>query len=137
MGKTATPNSIYFTSKLNLSNPETASALTKKVLFSPCSWAILFSHPADFTPVCTTELGCVAQLDKEFSDRGVKMIALSCDDVQSHKDWIKDVNAYSGRDKFPYPIIADPKREIAVNLGLIDPEEKDSKGLPLTCRSVS
>lgn len=79
----------------------------------------------------------MAQLDKEFSDRGVKMIALSCDDVQSHKDWIKDVNAYSGRDKFPYPIIADPKREIAVNLGLIDPEEKDSKGLPLTCRSVS
>jgi peroxiredoxin len=100
-------------------------------------WAILFSHPADFTPVCTTELGCVAQLDEEFSQRGVKMIALSCDDVESHKNWIKDVNAYSGKDEFPYPIIADPKREIAVQLGLIDPDEKDSKGLPLTCRSVS
>ncbi|XP_031570487.1 peroxiredoxin-6-like [Actinia tenebrosa] len=99
------------------------------------TWAIMFSHPADYTPVCTTELGRVAQLAGEFKKRGVKMIALSCDDVESHKGWIKDINAYSG-EGFPYSILADPKRELAVQLGMVDPDEKDAKGLPLTCRAV-
>merc|ERR1711872_762243 len=87
------------------------------------SWAILFSHPADYTPVCTTELGRVQQLSNEFNKRGVKLIALSCDEVESHNGWIKDIIAY-------------PKRDVATLYGMMDPDEKDAKGLPLTCRAV-
>lgn len=103
------------------------------------SWAILFSHPNDFTPVCTTELARVVKLIPEFKKRNVKVIALSCNSVESHKEWIKDVLAYGNNDgdeKFPYPILADPKRDVAVSLGMLDPVEKDSAGLPLTCRAV-
>ncbi|KAL0274136.1 UNVERIFIED_CONTAM: hypothetical protein PYX00_006633 [Menopon gallinae] len=102
------------------------------------SWCILFSHPNDFTPVCTTELGRVVQLLPEFQKRNVKVIALSCNDVDSHVEWIKDIQSYCGcvGDKFPYPIIADPKRELAVKMGMLDPVEKDSTGMPFTCRAV-
>ena len=100
------------------------------------SWAILFSHPADYTPVCTTELGRVQALEQEFSKRGVKLIALSCDDVESHKGWIEDIKAYNNLPKFSYPIIADPKRDVAELYGMMDPDEKDAAGLPLTCRAV-
>jgi len=101
------------------------------------SWAILFSHPADFTPVCTTELGRVAQLMPEFQKRGVKPFALSVDSAESHRAWIKDVQAHCNCEgKFPYPIIADEKRELAVKLGMVDPDEKDAQGMPLTCRAV-
>lgn len=100
------------------------------------SWAILFSHPADYTPVCTTELGKAAQMEGEFAKRGVKMIALSCDSVESHNGWIEDIKSYTGGKDFPYPIIADPKRELAVKFGMLDPDEKDNQGLPLTCRAV-
>ncbi|ESP00876.1 hypothetical protein LOTGIDRAFT_225601 [Lottia gigantea] len=100
-------------------------------------WAILFSHPADYTPVCTTELGRVVKLTPEFEKRGVKLIALSCDDVDSHNGWAKDVMFFAGSEgKLPYPIIADPKRELAVKLGMVDPDEKDAAGMPLTCRAV-
>ncbi|XKL66731.1 hypothetical protein PGB90_010151 [Kerria lacca] len=101
-------------------------------------WGILFSHPADYTPVCTTELARVANLIPEFAKRNVKVIALSCDSVESHHGWINDIKSYGGviGDGFPYPIIADEKRELAVQLGMLDPDEKDSKGLPLTCRAV-
>lgn len=98
------------------------------------SWAILFSHPADFTPVCTTELSKAQELAPEFAKRNVKMIALSCDDAESHKGWINDIKHYTKA--FSYPIIADPKREIATSLGMLDPEEKDKAGMPLTCRAV-
>lgn len=101
------------------------------------SWAILFSHPADYTPVCTTELGRVAQLASEFEKRGVKLFALSCDGAESHKGWIKDITHYTKfKGQFPYPIIADEKRNLAVQLGMIDPDEKDAQGLPLTARAV-
>jgi len=99
-------------------------------------WGILFSHPADFTPVCTTELGTVASLIPEFTKRNVKCIALSCDPVDSHKNWIKDIQAYSKLSSFGYPIISDPNRDYAIQLGMLDPAEKDKAGLPLTARAV-
>jgi len=101
------------------------------------SWAVLFSHPRDYTPVCTTELGRVVQLYGEFKKRGVKLMALSCDSVTDHIGWQKDVMAYSsGKGEFPYPIIADESRVHAKSLGMIDPDEKDLKGMPLSCRAV-
>ncbi|CAG0886671.1 unnamed protein product [Darwinula stevensoni] len=100
-------------------------------------WAILFSHPADYTPVCTTELGQAAKIAPEFTKRGVKMIALSCDAVDDHNGWVKDIKAYNSLNgDFPFPIIADEDRRIASEYGMFDPEEKDKDGIPLTCRSV-
>ncbi|KAJ8965300.1 hypothetical protein NQ314_004229 [Rhamnusium bicolor] len=102
------------------------------------SWGILFSHPADFTPVCTTELARVVQLQPEFVKRNVKVIALSCDSVESHQKWCNDIKVYAGcsGDVFPYPIIADENRELATELQMIDPDEKDAQGIPLTARAV-
>ncbi|KAH3794965.1 peroxiredoxin-6-like [Dreissena polymorpha] len=99
-------------------------------------WAILFSHPADYTPVCTTELGMANNMVDDFAKRKVKLIALSCDDVTSHQGWSKDVADFGGATKFNFPIIADPKRELAVQLGMLDPDERTAAGLPLTCRAV-
>ena len=102
-------------------------------------WGILFSHPADYTPVCTTELSRAAQLAPEFAKKNTKLIGLSCDTVESHHGWIKDLQFY-GKDKcsgeFPFPIIDDYDRKLAKELGMIDPDEFDSKGLPLTARAV-
>lgn len=100
------------------------------------SWAVLFSHPADYTPVCTTELGTVAKMQAEFDKRGCKTIALSCNDSSSHKGWIEDIKATQGVSEFTYPIIADEKRDLAVQWGMVDPDEKDAAGLPMTCRAV-
>jgi len=101
------------------------------------TWAVMFSHPADFTPVCTTELARAAQLVPEFQKRNVKLIALSCDTVTSHLDWTKDIQAYGNLSSdFPYPIIDDSSRELAVKLNMLDKDEIGSAGLPLTCRAV-
>jgi len=103
------------------------------------SWGILFSHPADYTPVCTTELGRAANYYPKFVERNVKLIALSVDSVEAHNGWIEDIKSYCPelRNKeFPFPLIADDKRELAIQFGMLDPDEKDSKGMPLTCRSV-
>ncbi|XP_059199725.1 peroxiredoxin-6-like isoform X2 [Centropristis striata] len=104
------------------------------------SWGILFSHPRDYTPVCTTELGRAARMSSEFSKRNVKMIALSIDCLEDHHGWTKDILAYNCEESsctsLPFPIIADSKRELAVALGMLDPVEKDQDGLPLTARCV-
>ncbi|CAI5970897.1 unnamed protein product [Closterium sp. NIES-65] len=100
------------------------------------SWAILFSHPADFTPVCTTELGSVAKFAEDFAKKGVKVAALSCDSADSHRAWISDIEAFTPGIKVTYPIIADPSRDIAVKLGMLDAVAKDAAGLPLTARAV-
>ncbi|XP_005182562.1 peroxiredoxin-6 [Musca domestica] len=100
------------------------------------SWAILFSHPADYTPVCTTELARVAQLLPEFKKRNVKPIALSVDTVDSHRGWIEDIKAYGSLSSFDYPIIADDKRELATKLNMLDKDELNKDGIPLTCRAV-
>uniref|UniRef100_A0A914QKV0 1-Cys peroxiredoxin n=1 Tax=Panagrolaimus davidi TaxID=227884 RepID=A0A914QKV0_9BILA len=106
-------------------------------------WVILFSHPADFTPVCTTELARVHQLADDFAKRKVRLLALSCDDVNSHAAWSKDILHYAAEkngmksdSSLAFSIIADSKRELASSLGMIDPDEKDSKGMPLTARAV-
>eukprot|EP00899_Mesostigma_viride_P015821 jgi/Mesvir1/2423/Mv22158-RA.1 len=99
------------------------------------TWAILFSHPADYTPVCTTELGELARLREDFEKRGVKVAALSCNSVDDHKGWIEDINAYCKAHVW-YPIIEDPSRDLAVLYGMVDPNEKDAKGQPVTCRAV-
>ncbi|XP_063076432.1 peroxiredoxin-6-like [Engraulis encrasicolus] len=102
-------------------------------------WGILFSHPRDYTPVCTTELGRAAKLSEEFHKRGVKMMALSVDRVDDHHAWIKDIIAYNKEDPgytLPYPIIADPNRDLALALGMLDPDMKDEAGMPLTARCV-
>lgn len=103
------------------------------------SWGILFSHPADFTPVCTTELARVVQLHFEFEKRNVKPIALSIDSVQSHLQWIPDIHAYAGADpsaEFPYPIIDDADRSLAIKLNMLDRDEVNAQGVVLTCRAV-
>ncbi|CAG5897052.1 peroxiredoxin-6-like [Menidia menidia] len=104
------------------------------------SWGILFSHPRDYTPVCTTELGRAARMCGEFKKRNVKMIALSIDCLEDHHSWSKDILAYNCEDSasrsLPFPIIADSKRELAVALGMLDPVEKDKDGMPLTARCV-
>jgi len=123
------------------------------------NWAILFSHPADFTPVCTTELARAAILHGQFEQRKTKLIALSCDSVEMHEKWSPDIVAYCYRhsktpeggkwcpmdgdchkgvqaEEMPFPIIADENRELATLLGMLDPDEKDSKGIPLAARAV-
>ena len=95
------------------------------------SWGILFSHPADYTPVCTTELGTAARYKPEFDKRNVKMIALSVDGVDSHKAWIKDINETQNT-TVNFPIIADEDRKVSDLYDMIHPNANDT----LTVRSV-
>ncbi|AZQ60883.1 peroxiredoxin [Flammeovirga pectinis] len=95
------------------------------------SWGILFSHPADYTPVCTTELGTVAKYKDEFAKRNVKVAALSVDGLESHKGWIKDINETQNT-TVDFPIIADEDRKVSELYDMIHPNA-DSK---LTVRSV-
>ena len=95
------------------------------------SWGILFSHPADYTPVCTTELGYTAKLKDEFEKRNVKAIALSVDDVESHKGWINDINETQNT-TVNFPIIADKDRKVSELYGFIHPNASET----LTVRSL-
>ena len=94
-------------------------------------WTVLFSHPKDFTPVCTTELGLVAKLKPEFDKRNVKVIALSVDDVSSHKGWVGDIEE-TQHTKMNFPILADPDRKVSQLYDMIHPQANDT----LTVRSV-
>jgi glutaredoxin/glutathione-dependent peroxiredoxin len=102
------------------------------------SWAILFSHPADFTPVCTTELGAFAKMKGEFEKRGVKMIGLSANDLGSHDRWIKDIDEIS-KTTLQFPIIADADRKVAFLYDMLDAQDLtniDEKGIAFTIRAV-
>lgn len=92
------------------------------------SWAIFFSHPADYTPVCTTELGRVAQLQDEWDKRETKVIALSVDSVEEHRAWVPDVEELS-HTKVGYPIIADPDKKVAELYDMIHPGEGDTSSV--------
>jgi len=94
-------------------------------------WAVLFSHPKDFTPVCTTELGEVAKLKGEFDKRGVKVIGLSVDPVSDHTKWAKDIEETQGH-RLNYPLLGDGDRKVAGLYGMIHPNANDT----LTVRSV-
>ncbi len=96
-----------------------------------CSWGVLFSHPADYTPVCTTELGRTAALKDEFDKRNVKVIALSVDSVESHNGWVKDINETQGVE-VNFPIVGDENREIALAYEMIHP----NASLTATVRSL-
>jgi len=95
------------------------------------SWVVLFSHPKDYTPVCTTELGLVAKLKPEFDKRGVKVIGLSVDPTDSHRGWSKDIEETQGA-KLNFPLIADHDRKVSDLYGMIHPNANDT----LTVRSV-
>ena len=117
-------------------------------IFCTDRWGLLFSYPADFTPVATTEMAHILLMMPEFTMRNVKCIALSSDTVESHLAWLKDVEAYSRKtfimpelstayEDFPCPIISDPHLGIAWQLGILDAEAKDEGGQPLCARAVS
>ncbi len=95
------------------------------------SWGVLFSHPADYTPVCTTELGYTAKLQDEFAQRGVKAIALSVDDIDSHHGWIQDINETQNT-TVNFPIIADQDRKVSTLYDFIHPNASET----LTVRSL-
>jgi alkyl hydroperoxide reductase subunit AhpC len=95
------------------------------------SWAVLFSHPKDFTPVCTTELGRVAALKPEWDKRNVKVVGLSVDGVQEHKEWSQDIEDVTGS-ALNFPLLADPDRKVADLYDMIHPNANDT----LTVRSV-
>ncbi|KAJ4347179.1 uncharacterized protein N0V89_011118 [Didymosphaeria variabile] len=102
------------------------------------SWAILFSHPADFTPVCTTELGAFAKLKGEFENRGVKMIGLSANDLSQHDQWVSDINEVCNTN-VTFPIIADADRKVAYLYDMISQDDLDNiakKGIAFTIRAV-
>ncbi|RKP10295.1 cysteine peroxiredoxin [Thamnocephalis sphaerospora] len=104
------------------------------------SWAVLFSHPADFTPVCTTELGQVARLADEFAKRNTKVIGLSVDGLEDHHGWISDINEVNSVD-LQFPIIADKDTKVATLYDMLDSKEHDptniqASGIPFTVRSV-
>jgi len=101
-------------------------------------WVVLFSHPEDYTPVCTTELGAFAKLEPEFTKRGVKLIGLSANTIESHGGWIKDINEISDT-TLRFPIIGDKQRKVAYLYDMLDHQDTtnvDSKGIAFTIRSV-
>ncbi|KAJ7197057.1 cysteine peroxiredoxin [Mycena rebaudengoi] len=107
------------------------------------SWGILFSHPGDFTPVCTTELGEVARRAPDFAKRNVKLIGISANNLADHTKWVQDINEYgcktAGPTNVEFPIIADSDRKISYLYDMLDYQDAtnvDAKGLPFTIRTV-
>ena len=94
-------------------------------------WAVLFSHPKDFTPVCTTELGAVAALRDEFESRNTRVIGLSVDSIESHRLWSRDISDVTGH-RVNFPMIADPESKVAQLYGMVHPNASDT----MTVRSV-
>jgi thioredoxin-dependent peroxiredoxin len=118
----------------DLAPPFTADSTEGLLRFPDClgdSWGVLFSHPKDFTPVCTTELGLLARLKPEFDRRQVRVVGLSVDSLDAHREWSKDIRAVTGAAP-NFPMIADIDRKVATLYGMLDPESDDTA----TVRSV-
>ncbi|KAK0750113.1 thioredoxin-like protein [Schizothecium vesticola] len=102
------------------------------------NWLVFFSHPEDYTPVCTTELGEFARLQPEFTKRGVKLLGLSANTIGSHEGWIKDIKEVTGS-QVDFPIVGDKERKVAYLYDMLDFQDTtnvDSKGIAFTIRSV-
>lgn len=102
-------------------------------------WCILFSHPADFTPVCTTELAQLVRMQEEFANRKCRLMGLSTNGLQEHDKWIADIEGQAGGLQLNFPIIADVDRHVATLYGMLDlndPTNTDPQGMPLTVRTV-
>jgi len=100
------------------------------------SWGVFFSHPADYTPVCTTELGAVQKLTPEFTRRNCKVFAISVDPVDKHEAWVKDINETQNVN-VSYPILADHDRHVSTLYGMLDQTNLEkATGMPVTVRSV-
>ena len=110
---------------------ETTEGTVKLYDYLGDGWGLLFSHPKDFTPVCTTELGALAKRKGEFDQRGVKLIGISVDPLESHKGWASDIEETQGA-ALNYPLIADPERKVADLYDMIHPNANDT----MTVRSV-
>ena len=125
----ATANEIHGVPRINDTAPDfTAETTQGEIHFHEWigdGWAILFSHPKDFTPVCTTELGYMAKLQPEFARRNVKIIGLSVDPVASHSKWEADIEETQGA-KVTYPMIGDPQLKVAKLYGMLPAEAGDS-----------
>ncbi|KAA0146041.1 hypothetical protein FNF27_01411 [Cafeteria roenbergensis] len=121
--------------------PDFVAASTKgeirfhKFLDDGPGWTMLFSHPRDFTPVCTTELGEFARHKSAFDALGVQLVALSCDTASDHAEWCKDIEAFKGA-PVDFAIIDDSDRTLATRFRMLDPDEKDESKLPVPVRSV-
>ena len=122
---TATANETYSVPRINDTAPDFTAETTQGNLhfhdWIGDGWAILFSHPKDFTPVCTTELGYMAKLQPEFQKRNVKIIGLSVDPVTNHSKWAADIEETQGA-KVTYPMIGDPQLKIAKLYGMLPAE---------------
>lgn len=125
--------------RLNEEVPDfTAASTTGEINFHreiESSWAMLFTHPQDFTPICTTELALLASMQEQFIRRDVKIFVLSCCDNDSHMRWLDDISAAKGV-RPTYPIIADPTREIANSFKVLDPNYKDESGNNMAYRAT-
>ncbi|KAK5126645.1 hypothetical protein LTR85_009579 [Meristemomyces frigidus] len=138
MGPTDRPAPLRLGSIAPDFEAETTAGPIKFHDFIGDSWVVLFSHPEDYTPVCTTELGAFAKLEPEFTKRGVKLIGLSANTIESHGGWIKDINEISGS-QLRFPIIGDKERQIALSYDMLDHQDAtnvDQKGIAFTIRSV-
>jgi len=100
------------------------------------SWVVLFSHPKDFTPICATELAMANTMIDQFKQRNCKLLAYSVDSVEDHLKWIEDLKVLSNKEKFGFPILEGADRKIGMLYGMLDPNDLDKAGLPLTIRSV-
>ncbi|KAK1821927.1 peroxiredoxin 1 [Friedmanniomyces endolithicus] len=138
MGSYERPEPLRLGSKAPNFKAETTAGPIDFHEWAAGGWVVLFSHPEEYTPVCTTELGAFAKLEPEFAKRGVKLIGLSANTIESHGGWIKDINEISGSE-LRFPIIGDKQRQVALMYDMIDQQDAtnvDEKGQAFTIRSV-